>query len=100
MAIEISSQRDRVESRTLSNIKVGAKNKRQSTSVNATNDNVTFSQNAKLFMEAKQTAQGAPDVRQDRIDALRPMVQTGTYLLDNQQIAQAVVQAEPGLFRS
>ncbi|MBQ7585545.1 MAG: flagellar biosynthesis anti-sigma factor FlgM, partial [Desulfovibrionaceae bacterium] len=53
---------------------------------------------AKLFMEAKQAAQAAPDVRTDRVEALKPLVQSGTYPLDSKKIAADLIATEPGLF--
>lgn len=62
------------------------------------NDSVSLSHEARLLMEAKREAQAAPDVRQDKIEALRSQVQSGTYQIDSRKIAEHMLIEEPGLF--
>ena len=97
MPIE-SLSNQRVGSNQITNLVGQNRNERQVASSPRQVDNVTFSTDAMLFMEAKQTAQAAPDVRQSRIDALRPLVQSGAYEINAQAIAANIVREEPGLF--
>lgn len=97
MPIE-SVSNQRVGTNQLNNIVSPSRSERSVTSASRTSDNVTFSNDAMLLMEAKQAAQAAPDVRQDRIDALRPLVQSGAYEVNAQAIAEGLIREEPGLF--
>jgi negative regulator of flagellin synthesis FlgM len=63
-------------------------------------DTVTVSQDALLLTEARRTAQNAPDVRSEKVEALRTQVANGTYQIDSNRIAASLVQEEPGLFQS
>ena len=62
-------------------------------------DTVSVSQDALLMTEARRTAQNAPDVRSEKVEALRIQVANGTYKPDSQLIAANLVREEPGLFR-
>ncbi|MBQ7607056.1 MAG: flagellar biosynthesis anti-sigma factor FlgM [Desulfovibrionaceae bacterium] len=61
-------------------------------------DSVTLSQDALLLSEASRTAQETPDVRQEKVEALRLKVQNGTYQVDGLRLARNLVREEPGLF--
>ena len=65
----------------------------------AQGDTVTVSQDALLLTEARRTAQNAPDVRADKVAALRIQVANGTYKPDSRLIAEHLVREEPLLFR-
>lgn len=97
MPIEFLSK-SQIESNPISHRDLGPRNKKTATPQTNLTDNVSFSANAKLFMEAKQAAQAAPDVRTDRVEALKPLVQSGTYPLDSKKIAADLIATEPGLF--
>ena len=62
-------------------------------------DTVSVSQDALLMTEARRTAQNAPDVRSEKVEALRIQVANGTYKPDSRLIAANLVREEPGLFR-
>lgn len=62
-------------------------------------DTVSVSQDALLLTEARRAAQSAPDVRSDKVEALRIQVANGTYKPDSQLIAANLVREEPGLFQ-
>lgn len=62
-------------------------------------DSVTVSQDALLFTEARLTAQNTPDVRTDKVEALRIQVANGTYKPDSRLIAANLVREEAGLFQ-
>ncbi|MBO4314189.1 MAG: flagellar biosynthesis anti-sigma factor FlgM [Desulfovibrio sp.] len=61
-------------------------------------DVVTVSHDARLLAEANRAAQDAPDVRADKVEALRIQVRNGTYRPDSRLIASALVDEEPALF--
>lgn len=61
-------------------------------------DSVAFSQDALLLAEATKTAQKAPDVRQEKVNALRVQVQNGTYQVDSSLIAKNLLRDEQSLF--
>ena len=63
-------------------------------------DTVTVSQDALLLTEARRTAQNAPDVRAEKVEALRTQVSNGTYKVDSNRIAASLVREEPGLFQA
>ena len=62
-------------------------------------DTVSVSQDALLLTEARRTAQNTPDVRAEKVEALRIQVSNGTYQPDSKLIAANLVREEPGLFR-
>ena len=69
------------------------------TSDGAQGDTVSVSQDALLLTEARRTAQNTPDVRAEKVEALRIQVSNGTYKPDSKLIAANLVREEPGLFR-
>ena len=70
-----------------------------STSEGSQGDTVSVSQDALLLTEARRTAQNTPDVRAEKVEALRIQVSNGTYKPDSKLIAANLVREEPGLFR-
>lgn len=69
------------------------------TSESSQGDTVSVSQEAQLLTEARRTAQNTPDVRAEKVEALRIQVSNGTYKPDSKLIAASLVNEEPGLFR-
>lgn len=65
----------------------------------ARGDTVSVSQDAFLLTEARRAAQNAPDVRADKVEALRIQVADGAYRPDSRLIASGLIREEPGLFR-
>lgn len=65
----------------------------------AKGDTVSVSQGALLLTEARRAAQNAPDVRADKVEALRLQVASGDYKPDSSLIAAGLIREEPGLFR-
>ena len=63
-------------------------------------DTVSVSQDALLLTAARSTAQNTPDVRAEKVEALRIQVANGTYKPDSKLIAANLVREEPGLFSS
>lgn len=62
-------------------------------------DTVTLSSGAKLRAEADAAAASAPDIRQDKIDAIKARIEAGEYSVDSRRIASRLLAEEPGLFR-
>lgn len=60
----------------------------------ATGDRVSVSPEARLRTEALVTAMNTPDVRQDKIDALKERIASGTYEIDSRSIARGLLQSE------
>ncbi len=61
-------------------------------------DRISVSHDALLLTEALRTAQSAPDVREDKIAAIRSRIANGTYNIDARLIAGNIVKEDPGLF--
>ncbi len=63
--------------------------------VNSANgDTVQLSQEGVLRQEAFNVAMATPEVRQDRVDALRQQVQDGTYQINSRELANNLVRDE------
>ena len=58
----------------------------------------TTDRDALLLTQALRTAQSAPDVRMEKVAALKSRVDAGTYAIDTMSLARALVREEPGLF--
>lgn len=50
-------------------------------------DRVTLSEGAREFAKIMQSVQQAPDVRADRVAALKQQVESGTYVVDHTGLA-------------
>lgn len=61
-------------------------------------DRVSLSPEAKLRTETYTAAMNAPEVRQQKVDAIKAQVDTGTYQVDSKKVAEKLLQEEPGLF--
>lgn len=64
----------------------------------ATGDTISLSNEAKLRTEAHRAATNAPDVRQEKVDALKAQVDSGAYTVDSRQVAEKLVKEELDLF--
>lgn len=64
----------------------------------ASGDTVNVSRDALLLTEALRAAQNAPDVRGDKVDALRAKIANGGYEIDAKRIAASLIREDPGLF--
>ena len=51
-----------------------------------------------LMTQALNIAHNTPDVRQERIDAIREQIANGTYEIDVHQIAASLIRENPALF--
>ena len=54
-------------------------------------DRAEFSENARLFAAALQTAKEMPEVRTDRVDALKQKINEGSYNVSAEQIAEKLL---------
>jgi negative regulator of flagellin synthesis FlgM len=61
-------------------------------------DRINLSSDARLHTQAFSAAMAAPDVRQERVDALKAQVEDGSYVVDSKRIAQKLLQEEQDLF--
>lgn len=75
-----------------------SKTNEQQVEVNS-GDKISVSQDALLLTEARRTAQATPDIRQDKVDAIRMQVENGTYKVDNKLIAENLIREESALFK-
>ena len=64
----------------------------------ADTDRVTLSGDAKLVSLAASQAKEAPEVRSERVAALKAQVQSGTYQPDSKKIAEKMLTMESDLF--
>lgn len=76
-----------------------AKAKARIKSQSSSGDRVSVSSDAKLVAEAAKTAMESPDVRVDRVEALRAQVQSGNYNPDPRRIAQKLVESDLDFLR-
>lgn len=65
----------------------------------ARSDSITVSHDGKLLNLARAEAINAPEVRSEKIAALKSRLDDGSYQPDSKRIAMALVREEPGLFR-
>ena len=101
MSMEISSTRGDVSLSSVVQTEVREEREdlRTENTAKADGDSVKLSQQARLLMEASREAQSAPDVRQDKVEALRRQIADGTYQVDSRLLAENLIREEPGLFR-
>ncbi|EGY24805.1 MAG TPA: flagellar biosynthesis anti-sigma factor FlgM [Desulfovibrio sp.] len=64
----------------------------------AQGDRVSLSDEAKLRTEAYSAALAAPDVRQEKVDALKSKVESGEYQVDSRAVAEKLLKEEQDLF--
>ncbi|MCI8626792.1 MAG: flagellar biosynthesis anti-sigma factor FlgM [Lachnospiraceae bacterium] len=55
-------------------------------------DSLELSRAGNDFVFAKAAVQAAPDIRQDRVDAIRQQLASGTYSVSGQDIAERLVE--------
>ena len=65
-------------------------------SADAKTDTVSVSERGNTIKELTARAKDLPDVRQERIEALRERIQTGDYQPDAGDIADAILKDEAG----
>lgn len=60
--------------------------------VQSRGDSVSLSERAQLFARLAEAIHRTPDVRQDRVDALRTAVERGSYEVSDSEIAAAILK--------
>lgn len=60
-------------------------------------DTVSVSDEAMLRTEAYRTAMSGPDMRQDKIDAIKGRIADGSYQIDSRQIAASMLGMEKAM---
>ncbi|GAB7078985.1 flagellar biosynthesis anti-sigma factor FlgM [Megalodesulfovibrio paquesii] len=65
---------------------------------NARGDKVSFSDDARLRTEAFSSAMSAPDIRKDKVAAIKAQIAAGEYTMDSQKIAAKIVQDDLDFF--
>jgi len=60
-------------------------------------DRVSVSPEAKLFATAQSAVAAAPEIRQERVSALKEQVQNGTYEISSRTIASRLLQSDAEL---
>lgn len=58
-----------------------------------------LARNGRMLNEAIKCANAAPDVREEKIAAIREKIASGLYKVDAARIARALIREEAGLFR-
>lgn len=62
-------------------------------------ENAQDSDHASLLLtEALNAAYNAPDIRQDRVEAIRAQIANGTYEIDSERLAESLIRENPNLF--
>jgi negative regulator of flagellin synthesis FlgM len=62
----------------------------QTEAVGLSQDEVQFSVDGEKVQQLKADLSGVPDLRQDRVEALKQAIEEGSYDVSDQQIAQAM----------
>ena len=57
-------------------------------------DRVSVSPEAMMRTEAYKAANAAPEVRQEKVDALKEQVSSGTYKMDSRNIAKRLLESD------
>ncbi|UZP67011.1 flagellar biosynthesis anti-sigma factor FlgM [Desulfovibrio mangrovi] len=85
---------DKAENAKVKGGKRGADNNAQ-----ASGDRVSLSNEAKLRTEAYTTALNTPDVRQEKVNAIKARVDAGEYVVDSRNVAEKLIKEEAELFQ-
>lgn len=51
-----------------------------------------------LLTEALNAAHNAPDIRRDRVEAIRAQIESGAYEIDSRKLAESLIRENPDLF--
>lgn len=55
-------------------------------------DKVTISQSARTLHRVRETVLNAPDVRQERVAAIKKSLEEGTYHVSNEELLDAIIR--------
>lgn len=61
-------------------------------------DKVNISSEAKTIHTAMKAAEGADDIRVDKVNEIKGLIERGEYKIDTQKIAKKIVEEEPDFF--
>lgn len=64
------------------------------TSASPQGDRVSLSSSARLHTAAHATALAAPEVRREKVDALKQLVESGEYEVDARAVAEKLLESE------
>jgi len=80
--------------------KAGRDAGREQTAVEAEpkGDKVSFSDEGRLRTEAYKEAMNAPEVREDKVAAIKAQIASGEYEIDSKKIAEGILRDEIDLF--
>ena len=68
-------------------------------SASSKGDRVSVSNTARLHTEAMRAANEAPDVRREKVEALKAKVEAGEYTIDPHKVAAKIIEEERELFQ-
>ena len=71
-----------------------ARARKEQAAAKAAGDRISLSDEAKLRTEALGAAQAAPDVRRERVAAIKAQVESGEYQINTRKIAQKMVEED------
>ncbi len=60
-------------------------------SLDAGNDNIVVSQQARLMQKAADVIGQTPNIRQDKVESIQQAVNQGTYSADTQKVANSII---------
>lgn len=63
-------------------------------------DRVSLSPSARLHTAAHAAVSSAPELRQEKVDALKERVDSGNYTVDSRKVAEKLLQSEGSLART
>ncbi len=71
---------------------------RKTETAQTVNDSVEATNASRLFSEALQAVREAPEVRTDKVEAIRSQIEAGTYTVDAAAIAARMMSGITGTF--
>ena len=74
------------------------RNEEVSSDMEPKGDRVSLSDEGRLRTEAYKEAMGAPDVRADKVAAIKAQIASGEYQIDSTKIAEGILKEEIDLF--
>lgn len=87
------AQLERTEQKTINQI-AGQVAGHAHTQAAPKSDKVTLSPEGALHTEAYRSAMNAPEIRQDKVDAIKDQISNGTYVIDSAKIAAGLINQE------
>lgn len=87
---------DRIEQRQVTKV---SRDRSKSSSVRISVDYLTLSESAKEFEELKGILENIPEIRQEKVTALKEKIRQGEYQVDSDKVAEEILMAEINLTR-